>query len=63
MGSKYLLFGGADAHQQHFADVHCFDEAAGTWEKVNLSIIGHTPGTQRKYMNNIYVVLVQKNLE
>lgn len=34
MGSKYILFGGADAHQQHFDDVHCFDAAANSWEKV-----------------------------
>lgn len=34
VGSKYILFGGADAHQQHFDDVHCFDAATSTWEEV-----------------------------
>lgn len=34
VGSKYLLFGGADSSQQHFADIHSFDPATRCWEKV-----------------------------
>eukprot|EP00904_Undaria_pinnatifida_P012669 jgi/Undpi1/8532/HiC_scaffold_25.g10999.m1 len=37
VGSKYILFGGADAHQQHFDDVHCFDAATGKWEETSVS--------------------------
>ncbi|CAM9815509.1 unnamed protein product, partial [Sphacelaria rigidula] len=33
-GSKYLLFGGADSSQQHFADIHSFDPATRCWEKM-----------------------------
>ncbi len=34
VGSRFLLFGGADAFQQHFADTHSFDAKSGKWEKV-----------------------------
>lgn len=34
VGSKYILFGGADPVQAHFNDVHCFDSNTGKWEEV-----------------------------
>eukprot|EP00752_Nemacystus_decipiens_P007996 g7144.t1 len=41
VGSRLLLFGGADAHQQHFADIHAFDEKTGKWKK--LTVRGTAP--------------------
>ncbi|CAN0087885.1 unnamed protein product [Ectocarpus sp. 6 AP-2014] len=37
VGSKFVLFGGADERQQHFSDIHCFDAAIGKWEKTPVS--------------------------
>lgn len=39
VGSKYLLFGGADAYQQHFTDTHCFDASSGKWKKVGVPLL------------------------
>lgn len=43
VGSRLLLFGGADAHQQHFADIHSFDEESGKWKKVGLASLLNGP--------------------
>lgn len=39
VGSKYILFGGADMHHRHFEDIYCFDTAGGQWEKVSFGEI------------------------
>eukprot|EP00903_Cladosiphon_okamuranus_P011846 g11129.t2 len=35
VGSRLLLFGGANTHQQHFADINSFDEKTGKWNKTD----------------------------
>ncbi|CAM9177385.1 unnamed protein product [Hapterophycus canaliculatus] len=41
VGPRYLLFGGADTSQQHFADIHSFNAASGKWEET--AVIGSPP--------------------
>ncbi|CAN0212277.1 unnamed protein product [Discosporangium mesarthrocarpum] len=41
VGSRLLLFGGADKHQQHFSDIYSFDITRKAWDKPQIG--GTTP--------------------